>query len=263
MPASCSRSTTYKLKKKHTTGSSKLSRRRYSMPDPTDRDFETALGYRFKDKELLREALTHSSFCHEHPDVIKTHNERLEFLGDSVLGFIIVEYLFLYEGHLSEAVMAKTKSYIVKEAVLTEIAASLSLGKYLRLGKGEESSGGRLKKSLLADAVEAIIGAVYLDTGFKKTKEIVLNLFREKIDSTIHSGEFQDFKTELQEQTQHFFNIVPEYRVIKQEGKEHRKIFTVEVYVSGKKYGTGTGKNKKEAETLAAREALGRLGHEH
>jgi ribonuclease-3 len=159
--------------------------------------------------------------------------------------------------------MAKTKSYIVKQAVLSDIAASLSLGSYLRLGKGEDASGGRLKKSLLADAVEAIIGAVYLDAGFKKTREFVLNLFREKIDSIIHSGEFQDFKTELQEQTQHFFNMVPEYRVIRQEGKEHRKIFTVEVYVSGEKYGSGTGKNKKEAETHAAREALGRLGQEH
>jgi len=181
MPASCSGSTTYKLKKKHTTGSSKVSRRRYPVPDPPDRDFETRLGYCFKDKELLREALTHSSFCHEHPDVTQAHNERLEFLGDSVLGFIVVEYIFLYEGHLSEAVMAKTKSYIVKEAVLSDIAASLSLGKYLRLGKGEESSGGRLKKSLLADAVEAIIGAVYLDTGFEKTKEIV-NLWTQIMD---------------------------------------------------------------------------------
>jgi len=263
MPASCSGSTTRKLGKKHITGSSKSSRRQYSLSDSTDRDFENRLGYRFKNTELLREALTHSSFCHEHPDIIETHNERLEFLGDSVLGFIIVEYLFLCEGRLSEAVMAKTKSYIVKEAVLSDIAASLSLGSYLRLGKGEDASGGRLKKSLLADAVEAIIGAVYLDAGFKKTREFVLNLFREKIDSIIHSGEFQDFKTELQEQTQHFFNMVPEYRVIRQEGKEHRKIFTVEVYVSGEKYGSGTGKNKKEAETHAAREALGRLGQEH
>jgi ribonuclease-3 len=262
MPASCSGSSPRKLKKKHATGFSKSSHRWYSLPDPADHDFENSLGYHFKNRELLREALTHSSFCHEHPE-IKTHNERLEFLGDAVLGFIIVEYLFLYEGHLSEAVMAKTKSYIVKEAVLSDIAASLSLGKYLRLGKGEDSSGGRLKKSVLSDAVEAIIGAVYLDAGFQKTKEIVLNLFQEKIDSIIHSGEFQDFKTELQEQTQYFFNIIPEYRVIKQEGKEHRKIFTVEVYVSGKKYGTGTGKNKKEAETKAAREALGRLGKEN
>lgn len=231
--------------------------------NPAEHDFENRLGYRFKNKELLHEALTHSSFCHEHPDIMKTHNERLEFLGDSVLGLIIVEYLFLHEGNLSESVMAKTKSYIVKEAVLSDIAASLSLGNYLRLGKGEDTSGGRLKKSLLSDAVEAIIGAVYIDTGFKKTKEIVLDLFSNKIDSIIRSGEFQDFKTELQERTQHFFNIVPEYRVIKQEGKEHRKIFTVEVYISEEKYGIGTGKNKKEAETHAAREALERLRKEN
>jgi len=222
-------------------------------------ELEKSLGYFFKRKELLIEALTHRSFAHENPDKAGAYNERLEFLGDSVLGFVIVEYLFLSKNQLTESVMAKTKSYLVKESILSEIASSLSLGKYLRLGKGEEATGGRTKKSLLADAVEAVLGSVYLDGGYRKVKELVLRLFKGKIDAILSSGEFYDFKTELQEETQLLFGSIPEYRLAKQEGEEHKKIFTVEVYVTGKKFGTGKGKSKKEAETLAAREALKKL----
>ncbi len=152
--------------------------------------------------------------------------------------------------------MAKTKSYLVKESVFSEIANAISLGKYLRLGKGEEATGGRTKRSLLADAVEAVLGALYLDGGYNKAQELILRLFKEKIEAIMISGEFHDFKTELQEKTQMLFGSIPEYRMIKQEGEEHRKTFTVEVYIAGERLGTGCGKSKKEAETLAAREAL-------
>jgi ribonuclease-3 len=222
-------------------------------------ELEKHLGYIFKNKKLLYEALTHRSFSHENPDKADTCNERLEFLGDSVLGFVIVEYLFLSKSKFSESVMAKTKSYLVKESVLSEIASSISLGKYLKLGKGEEATGGRTKSSLLADAIEAVLGAVYLDGGYKKAKELILTLFKEKIDTILSSGEFYDFKTELQEKTQLLFSTIPEYKVIKQEGKEHKKIFTVEVYVAGEMFGTGCGKSKKEAETLAAKKGLLKL----
>jgi ribonuclease-3 len=222
-------------------------------------ELEKRLGYPFKKKELLIEALTHRSFYHENPDKADACNERLEFLGDSVLGFVIVENLFSLDSRLTESVMAKTKSYLVKESVLSEIANSISLGKYLRLGKGEEATGGRTKGSLLADAAEAVLGAVYLDGGYKKAKELILKLFREKIDAILSSGEFHDFKTVLQEKTQLLFNIIPEYKIIKQEGKEHKKIFTVEVYITGEMFGTGRGRSKKEAETLAAKEALHKL----
>lgn len=222
-------------------------------------ELEKRLGYLFKNKELLIEALTHRSFSHENPDKAITYNERLEFLGDSVLGFVIVEYLFSSKSQFTESVMAKTKSYLVKESVLSEVASSISLGKYLRLGKGEEATGGRTKRSLLADAIEAVLGAVYLDGGYKKVKELILRLFKEKIDAILSSGEFHDFKTELQEKTQLLFGTIPEYKMIKQEGEEHRKIFTVVVYIAGEKFGTGCGKNKKEAETLAAKETLHRL----
>ncbi|MEW6161954.1 MAG: ribonuclease III [Nitrospirota bacterium] len=219
-------------------------------------ELERRLGYIFKNKELLIEALTHKSFYHENPDKAVAYNERLEFLGDSILGFVIVEYLFFSDRKFTESVMAKIKSYLVKESILSEIANSISLGKYLRLGKGEEATGGRAKKSLLADAIEALLGAIYIDGGYKKVRELLLRLFREKIDAILHSTEFCDFKTELQEKTQLLFGAIPEYKIIKQEGEEHRKIFTVEVYVAGKRFGTGCGKSKKEAETLAAREAL-------
>jgi len=222
-------------------------------------DLEKRFGYVFKNRKLLTEALTHRSFYHENPDKSITHNERLEFLGDSVLGFVIVEYLFSSDKEFTESIMAKIKSYLVKESVLSEIADSISLGKYLKLGKGEEATGGRAKKSILADTIEALLGAVYLDGGYKKVKTIVLKLFRKEIDTLMDSTRFYDFKTELQEKTQLLFSVLPEYRVVKQEGEEHEKVFTIEVFIEGKKFGKGSGKSKKEAQTLAAREALSQL----
>jgi ribonuclease-3 len=219
-------------------------------------NLEKNLGYIFKDKKLLLEALTHSSFYYENVDKTIFHNERLEFLGDSVLGFVIVEYLFLSEKKYNESVMAKIKSYLVKESVLVDVAESISLGKYLRLGKGEEATGGRTKKSILADAIEALLGAIYLDGGYKRVRKIILRLFRKEIDALMDSNRFYDFKTELQEKTQMLFGVLPEYKVIKQEGEEHEKVFTVDVFIEGKRFGRGSGKSKKEAETFAAREAL-------
>jgi ribonuclease-3 len=222
-------------------------------------ELEKSLDYMFQNKTLLQEALTHKSYSHENPQRAPVCNERLEFLGDSVLGFVVVEYLFLSKNQMSESVMSKTKSYLVQESILSEIARSLSLGRYLMLGKGEETTGGRKKRSLLADAVEAILGAVYLDGGYRKVRKLILKLFNEKIDSVISSGEFHDFKSELQERSQLLFSTIPEYRLIKQEGKEHDRIFTVAVYVSGEKLSIGCGRNKKQAETIAAREALKKL----
>lgn len=222
-------------------------------------ELEQHIGYSFRDKNLLIEAITHKSYYHENPDKAENYNERLEFLGDSVLGFVIVEYLFLLNKKLAESVMAKTKSYTAKEAVLFEVANSLSVGKYLRLGKGEEATGGRVKRSLLADAVEAILGAVYLDGGYEKARELILKLFKKRIDDIVSSGQFHDFKTELQEKTQLLYGVIPEYKIVKQEGEEHKKIFTIDVYIGEEKFGTGTGKSKKEAEVLAAKEALAKI----
>jgi ribonuclease III len=229
------------------------------MPENSITELENLLGYQFNNKQILMNALTHRSFFHENPERAVDYNERLEFLGDSVLGFVIVEYLYLSDGSLTESIMAKAKSYLVKESVLSEIAASLSLGKYLRLGKGEEATGGRTKRSLLADAAEAVFGAVYLDGGYENARRLILGLFKDMIDMVLMSGEFHDFKTELQEKTQLLFNSIPEYRTVKQEGEEHKKIFTVDVYIEGRQFGTGFGKSKKEAETSAAQKALREL----
>ncbi len=229
------------------------------MPSEEFSELEDRLDYYFRNKAVLLEAITHRSFYHENPDRADAYNERLEFLGDSVLGFVIVEYLFSLGDNFPESVMAKAKSYLVKEAVLSEIARSISLGQYLRLGKGEEHTGGRTKKSLLADAFEALLGAVYIDGGYGPARKLVMGLFKEKVDAIIFSREFHDFKTELQEKTQLLFNSIPDYQIIKQEGEEHKKVFTVEVYIAGEKFGTGIGKSKKEAETIAAQEALSRF----
>ncbi|MDI6745049.1 MAG: ribonuclease III [Thermodesulfovibrionales bacterium] len=217
---------------------------------------ENSLAYHFKDKGLLLEAVTHKSFHHENPDKASSYNERLEFLGDSVLGLVVVEYLFKIEKYYSEAIMAKIKSYIVKEAVLSDAAESISLGAYLRLGKGEKETGGRGKKSILADAMEAVFGAIYIDGDYERARDAILRFLRERIDTAISSEQFFDFKTDLQEESQLRFGILPRYVTVKQEGEEHKKIFTVEVYIKGDRLGRGRGKSKKEAETNAAKEAL-------
>jgi len=225
-------------------------------------ELEKSLGYFFADKGLLTEALTHKSFYHEAKDKAFPHNERLEFLGDSVVGLIIVEYLFLMKENYSESVLAKMKSYLVSEPVLADIAGVISLARHLSLGKGEESTGGRGKKSILSNTLEALIGALYLDGGFEKTREIVLRLFKNKIEGAILSGEFYDHKTELQEKTQLLYGTLPEYRVIKQQGEEHKRVFTVAVFLEGRELGTATGRRKKEAETRAAEKALEKLAQE-
>ena len=220
---------------------------------------ESALGYTFINKSLLTIALTHKSYQHENIDAAAAHNERLEFLGDSVLGLIISEALYLNREPLSEAGMSKIKSYLVKELVLYEMASKLSLGDYLSLGKGEESTGGRQKKSVLSNAFEALVGAVFLDSDYRAAKEVVLRLFHERIDSAILKNEASDFKSELQEKVQSALGTLPEYRIVKQEGEEHKKIFTTEVYIHGKLFGSGTGKSKKESQMAAAKEALQKL----
>ena len=220
---------------------------------------EQRLGYAFTDRQLLLEALTHKSYYHENKIGTSQYNERLEFLGDSVIGLIVVEYLFLHKSSCAESVLAKIKSYIVSEPVLAEIAASLSLGEYLLLGKGEKSSGGKTKKSILADAFEAVAGAVYLDGGFERARDFVRRLFMERMETALASGQFFDYKTELQERTQLICGKLPEYRVISQLGEEHQRIFTVSVSLNGRLLGTASGRRKKEAETLAAREALEKL----
>jgi ribonuclease-3 len=228
-------------------------------PKRDSTDLEQKIGYRFKNKDLLALALTHKSFYHENRGKARSHNERLEFLGDSVIGLVIVEYLFRLDAQYEESALAKMKSFLVCESVLADIAVSVSLGSHLLLGKGEESTGGRSKKSILGDALEAVIGAVYLDGGYEKTREIVLGFFEARVKRTIESGEFYDYKTELQEKTQLLYGTLPEYKVIKEQGEEHNRVFTVAVFLEGKRMGVACGKRKKEAEGLAAKKALEKI----
>ncbi len=222
-------------------------------------ELEEKIGYVFKEKRLLITAITHRSYLHENPNEGLNYNERLEFLGDAVLGLVISHYLFLNEANLTESSMSKIKSYLVNESFLFEIASRLSLGEYLRLGKGEELTGGRFKKSLLSNAMEAIFGAVFLDSDYDKAKSIILNLYSQKLIEVISKREGFDFKSELQEKIQSLYGTLPEYRIAKQEGEEHKKIFTVEVYINKVLYGTAKGKSKKEAQMLAAKVALEKL----
>jgi ribonuclease-3 len=232
------------------------------MPVSSSKNLETLeerLAYSFRDRELLAEALTHRSYQHENPGLASSCNERLEFIGDSVLGLVVVEYLFLSRRDLSESEMSEIKSYIVRGSLLSEVATDLSLGRYVKLGRGEEETGGRTKKSILANTMEAVFGAVYLDGGYDAARHLVLALLRERILDAMSSGQYHNYKTELQEESQMRFGLLPEYRIVSQEGEEHRKTFTAEVFIAGKRYGKGTGRNKKEAQTAAAKEAMDRL----
>lgn len=222
-------------------------------------ELEEHLEYHFRDRQLLIEALTHKSFQHENSEGQSAHNERLEFLGDSVLGLVIAGTLFLEDGLLSEAEMSKMKSYLVNKSVLYEIAAGLSIGKYIRLGRGEESTGGRHKRSILSDTLEALFGAVFLDSNYEAAKLLILRLYKEKIPEAIANKEGHDFKSELQERSQAVFGTLPEYRIVKQEGEEHLKVFTAEVCIKGTVFGRGSGNSKKEAQMLAAKEALEKM----
>lgn len=222
-------------------------------------ELEAALGYQFRSAALLEEALTHKSYQHEHADRSQVFNERLEFLGDSVLGLAVAEKLFSIPEPFTEADMSKMKAYLVNKTVLFELGSALRLGMYLRLGRGEESTAGRQKQSILANAVEAILGAIFLDAGYPAARDVILHLYGTRIDDVVARRSWYDFKSALQEQCQGEHGTLPDYRVVKQEGEEHSKIFTVEVYIKGIYYGCGVGKSKKDAQMAAAREALDKL----
>ncbi len=223
---------------------------------------ETKIDYSFKNKSLIEEALTHKSFTKERLENLEFYNERLEFLGDAVLELVICDYLFKTYAHYTEAELSKIKSYAVQASTLSDAASKLDIGSHLRLGKGEETSGGREKPSLLADAFEAVLAAIYLDGGFKKAKEFALKTLEDKIKVLIEKKLLFDFKTRFQEIVQEKFGVLPRYRVHKEEGPEHKKIFEIEVFIKNDFYGRGKGKSKKEAEQKAAEAGLKKIAEE-
>ena len=208
--------------------------------------------------ELYRLALTHRSYAYEQPEPVP-HNERLEFLGDAILGAVVTDLIYRDHPELSEGEMARLRASVVNTHALAELATEIGLGDHLLLGRGEESSGGRLKPSLLADTLEALIGAVYLERGIDAVRAALEPLFRDRLAASVATGGRYDAKTALQEVAVRTSGDVPSYRVAST-GPDHDKRFTAHVYVDDKLFGVGDGRSKKEAEQNAARAALDRLG---
>ena len=204
------------------------------------------------DLELVARAVTHRSYAYENGGL--PTNERLEFLGDSVLGLVVTEELFRRHPDLPEGQLAKLRAAVVNSRALAEVARALGVGRYLRLGRGEEASGGRDKSSILADALEALIGAAYIDRGTDPARELVLRLFADLLDGSARLGAGLDWKTSLQELSAGRSLGVPEYQV-SESGPDHAKSFRAIALVGGRQVGEGEGKSKKEAEQRAAERA--------
>ena len=208
--------------------------------------------YFFKSLPLLERALTHKSFVNEANGV---ENEKLEFLGDAVIGMVVAEYLYTHFPDYDEGKLSSIKSAVVSKPTLAEKAAKIQLGKYLMLGRGEEMSGGRKRPSILADAFEALVAAIYVDSNFKNCRAFVLEQLEGEIEKVISNSFGRDYKGMLQEYAQSEYGYIPDYRVISTVGPEHRKSFEVTVSLKGTVWGRGEGSSKKEAEKAAARNA--------
>jgi ribonuclease III len=222
--------------------------------DPTD--LSKGLGYEFKDPELLAEAFRHSSYVNESENAGLKDNERLEFLGDAVLDLAISDILMGFFQNAKEGELSKCRASVVNEKVLSHLARELRVGAYLLLGKGEELSGGREKPSILANTLEALLGAIYLDADFSTAREIIHRLFLPFLGKLDVEGFAHDYKSLLQEHTQDKFKSRPEYALVSEAGPAHEKTFRVSISLQGRLLAEGEGRSKKEAEQTAAQEAL-------
>lgn len=209
-------------------------------------------GYKFRQLELLAQAFIHESQVHE--GLAEASNERLEFLGDSVVGLVVADYLYCSYPELPEGQLAQMKSYLVSKKHLAICAHRLGLGEYLQLGRGEENSGGKRRESLLANSLEALLGAVFLDGGFNQARRVIVKFLGEDMDKGM--GSLKDAKSRLQERVQTVFNAVPDYRVVVEEGPSHDPYFEVEVSFGGEVLGKGEGHSKREASQVAAQAAI-------
>lgn len=225
------------------------------------------LDYTFRDEALLVQALTHTSYSNEHPSQGTGHNERLEFLGDAVLDFVISDQLMLRHPDLPEGDLTRMRASLVSEPALAMIARNIHLGRFLRMGKGERRSGGEEKDSLLSDALEALIAAIYLDSsahgGVADIQRVVLTLFGEALESTLGPETLEDHKTTLQEWIQGTHQDTVHYAIVRETGPDHDKSFLAAVYFQEKELGRGEGRSKKIAEQEAARQALNNLRAEN
>ena len=223
------------------------------------RTVENALDYRFRNPQLLEEALCHRSYVNEHPQAGMRDNERLEFLGDAVLELITTEYLFNKFPQKPEGDLTSLRSALVKGETLAEVAKELDFGTHLKLSRGEARSGGAEKPYLLANVFEAVLGAIYLDSGYDKAREVVEKFLFPKLEKIIAEGSQIDAKSEFQELAQARLAITPEYRVLSESGPDHDKIFEMGAYVGKDLFGKGKGGSKQDAEQEAARDALKKL----
>jgi len=222
-------------------------------------DFQQRLGLTFHNPELLQQALTHSSYLNENKQLAPVSNERLEFLGDALLGLIIAEKLYNNFPQYTEGEMTQIRAALVKGDTLCKIAKAVELGDFLIFGKGEEATGGRGKAENLESAFEAVVAAVYLDQGLASIRELVLRLFADEFEKAIKRTAVVDYKSKLQEVTQGECRRAPVYVLIETTGSEHERRFTVDVQLDGEVLGRGTGRSKKAAEAEAARIALENL----
>lgn len=222
-------------------------------------DFEKNIGYEFRDKKLLLTALTHSSYANESRDRHCQNNERLEFLGDAVLSVVAAEYLFFHNSHVPEGELTKQRAMMVCEKSLHKFALEIRLGEFLRLGRGEENTNGRERPSILADAFEAVVAAIYIDGGLEPAR-IFLTHFADEFFASHIKSSVKDYKTALQEIVQKNHGERLEYMLVAEQGPDHHKVFVVEVHLNTNVIGTGKGSSKKEAEQMAAKEALSLMG---
>lgn len=221
------------------------------------KDLQNVIKYNFENMQLLKMALTHSSYLNELQNNDLEHNERLEFLGDSVLGIIIARYLYENYPDYSEGELSKASARIVCEDSLAEIGKSIDLGMYMFFSKGEDKTGGRTRNSIIADAIEALIASIYLDSDFEATSAFVLELFKEQIAVSVQSKNNHDYKSALQEVEQRKkSNVSIQYKDAGSKGPDHDKVFYTEVYIDDELSGKGSGKTKKEAQQSAAKMAL-------
>lgn len=218
------------------------------------------IGYQFQNNALFRKALTHSSYANEHRTRHLQNNERLEFLGDSVLGFVTADYLYNHYPELPEGELTKLRAAVVCEQALYEVAKELGIDKEISLGRGEETGGGRNRPSILADAVEAVLGAIYLDGGIEPARAFVLSFIPHKAERARQGGMFKDYKTTLQEIVQKNRQETLEYRLAGASGPDHDKVFVMELRLNSNVFATGEGRSKKEAEQMAAKQALELMG---
>lgn len=220
------------------------------------KEFETRIGYSFKDSQNLLLALTHSSYANENKAEKLKSNERLEFLGDAVLNIVISEMIYKKYSHLSEGEMTKARANIVCETSLMKCANEIDIGNYLLLGKGEELTGGRTRASILSDAFESLIGAIYLDGGMKSAGSFIRRIMKRLVSDSVNGVFFLDYKTQLQEIVQKNGEVRIAYEIVEEKGPDHNKLFKSQVRIGDRIMGAGEGKSKKEAEQNAAKSAL-------